>query len=194
MEDDTEGFNIGRKQEKMGLRGSHTTEINIDNVEIHAENILGNEGDGFKQAMNIFNTGRIIVGAICVGTSTTAMKEAIEYSKTRIAFGKQLAEQQAIQFMLADMDTEINAARWMVYHAAFLKDNDKPYHKEAAQCKYFASEISVNVCRKAVQIHGGYGFTKDYPVERYYREAKFNEIGEGTSEILRLLVAKNLLK
>jgi alkylation response protein AidB-like acyl-CoA dehydrogenase len=192
VEDGTKGFVIGKKEDKMGLRGSHTTEILLENVDVPGHHLLGKEGQGFKQAMHLFNDGRIWVGAISVGTARAAMETALVYAKKRTAFGKPLVAQQAIQFMLADMDTEISAARWLVYHAAFLKDQGKAYHKQAAQCKYFASEIAMRVCKNALQIHGGYGYTKDFPVERYFRNAKLNEIGEGTSEILRVLVAKNL--
>ena len=142
----------------------------------------------------MFNDGRIWVGAIGVGTAVSALEASIKYSKNRLAFKKPLAAQQAVQFMIADMDTEINAARWMVYHAACLRDRGEPYHKEAAQCKYYAAEVAMRVCKNAIQIHGGYGYLKDYPVERYFRNAKLNEIGEGASEVLRILVARELLK
>ena len=141
----------------------------------------------------MFNSGRIWVGAIGVGTAVAALEASLKYAKERETFGKPLAAHQGIQFKLADMDTEIAAARWMVSHAAWLKDQGRSHHKEAAQCKYFAAEVAMRACKEAVQIHGGYGYIKDYDVERYFRNAKLNEIGEGTSEILRLLVAKNLI-
>ena len=193
VEDGTRGLTIGPQEDKMGLRGSHTTELILENVEIPKENLLGKEGDAFKQAMLIFNSGRIWVGAISVGTASAAMEASVKYAKERETFGKPLAKHQGIQFKLADMDTEIQAARWMVCHAAWLKDQGKPHHKEAAQCKYFSAEVAMRVCKEAIQIYGGYGYIKDYDVERYFRNAKLNEIGEGTSEILRMLVAKDLL-
>jgi butyryl-CoA dehydrogenase len=194
VEDGAAGFNVGKKEDKMGLRGSHTTELFLEDARVPAGNLLGQEGGGFKQAMSVFGDGRISVGAISVGTATAAMQAALEYAKERKAFGKPLAAQQAIQFMLADMDTEISAARWMVYHAAYLKDQGRPYHKEAAQAKFFAAEVAMKVCKNAVQVHGGHGYTKDFPVERHFRNAKLSEIGEGTSEVLRALVARDLLK
>lgn len=193
LENDTEGFQIGKKEDKMGLRGSHTTQLTLEDAEVPAKNLLGQEGDGLKNALSAFSDGRIWVGAISVGNATAAMRAALEYSQERKAFGKPLSTQQAVQFMLADMDTEISAARWMVYHAAYLKDQGRSYHKEAAQAKFFAAEVAMKVCKNAIQIHGGVGYTKDFPVERYFRDAKLNEIGEGASEVLRILVARNLL-
>lgn len=194
VEDRTEGFNVGKKEDKMGLRGSHTTELILQNARVPMENLLGQEGDGFKQAMSAFADGRISVGAISVGTATAAMQASLQYSKERTAFGRPLSAQQAIGFMLADMDTEISASRWMVYHAAYLKDQGRSYHKEAAQAKFFAAETAMRVCKNAIQIHGGVGYTKEFPVERYFRDAKLNEIGEGASEVLRMLVARELLR
>ena len=194
VEGDTRGFEIGEKEDKMGLRGSHTTKLSLQDAEVPAENLLGQEGDGLKNSLSAFNSGRIWVGAISMGNATAAMHAALEYSRERTAFGKPLAAQQAVQFMLADMDTEISAARWMVYHAAFLKDQGRPYHREAAQAKFFAAEVAMRACKNAIQIHGGIGYTKDFPVERYFRDAKLNEIGEGASEVLRLLVARDMLR
>ena len=193
LENDTKGFQIGKKEDKMGLRGSHTTQLTLEHAEVPAKNLLGQEGDGLKNAVSAFSDGRIWVGAISVGNASAAMQAALEYSQERTAFGKPLAAQQAVQFMLADMDTEISAARWMVYHAAYLKDQGRPYHKEAAQAKFFAAEVAMRVCKNAIQIHGGVGYTKDFPVERYFRDAKLNEIGEGASEVLRTLVARDML-
>jgi alkylation response protein AidB-like acyl-CoA dehydrogenase len=194
LENDQKGLGIGEKEDKMGLRGSHTTQLTLEDAEVPAENLLGTEGDGLKNALAAFADGRIWVGAISVGNATAAMQAALKYSQERTAFGKPLAALQAVQFMLADMDTEISAARWMVHHAAYLKDQGRPYHKEAAQAKFFAAEVAMRVCKNAVQIHGGVGYTKEFPVERYFRDAKLNEIGEGASEVLRLLVARDLLR
>ena len=193
LENDTKGFQIGKKEDKMGLRGSHTTQLTLEHAEVPAENLLGREGEGLKNALSAFCDGRIWVGAISVGNATAAMQAALEYSQERTAFGKPLSAQQAVQFMLADMDTEISAARWMVYHAAYLKDQGRPYHKESAQAKFFAAEVAMKTCKNAIQIHGGAGYTKDFPVERYFRDAKLNEIGEGASEVLRTLVARDML-
>jgi alkylation response protein AidB-like acyl-CoA dehydrogenase len=194
LEDSTKGFEIGKKEDKMGLRGSHTTQLTLEDAQVPEENLLGREGDGLKNALSAFSDGRIWVGAISVGNATAAMQAALEYSQERTAFGKPLAAQQAVQFMLADMDTEVSAARWMVYYAAYLKDQGQPYHKEAAQAKFFAAEAAMRTCKNAIQIHGGVGYTKDFPVERYFRDAKLNEIGEGASEVLRVLVARDLLR
>jgi alkylation response protein AidB-like acyl-CoA dehydrogenase len=194
LENDTKGFEIGEKEDKMGLRGSHTTKVSLQDAEVPADNLLGQEGDGLRNSLSAFSDGRIWVGAISVGNATAAMQAALQYSQERTAFGKPLAAQQAVQFMLADMDTEISAARWMVYHAAFLKDQGRPYQREAAQAKFFAAEVAMRVCKNAIQIHGGIGYTKEFPVERYFRDAKLNEIGEGASEVLRVLVARDLLR
>jgi alkylation response protein AidB-like acyl-CoA dehydrogenase len=194
LKNDQKGFEIGEKEDKMGLRGSHTTKLSLQDAEVPADNLLGQEGDGLKNSLSAFNNGRIWVGAISVGNATAAMQAALQYSQERTAFGKPLAAQQAVQFMLADMDTEVSAARWMVYHAAYLKDQGRPYHKEAAQAKFFAAEVAMRTCKNAIQIHGGVGYTRDFPVERYFRDAKLNEIGEGASEVLRLLVARDLLR
>ena len=193
VEDGTKGFKVGKKEDKMGLRGSHTTQLHLEDAEVPAANLLGKEGEGLRQALSVFSDGRIFVGAISVGNATAAMRAALRYSQERTSFGKPLSAQQAVQFMLADMDTEISAARWMVYHAACLKDQLRPYHREAAQAKIFAAEVAMKVCKNAIQIHGGAGYTKDFPVERYFRDAKLNEIGEGASEVLRILVARDML-
>ncbi|MFC1726178.1 acyl-CoA dehydrogenase family protein [candidate division KSB1 bacterium] len=194
LENDTVGFSVIRKIETMGIRGCHCAELSLENVEIPENNVIGSENEGFKIAMNIFNDGRIAVGAISVGTAAAALEASLKYSKERLAFGKPIGAFQAVQFMLADMDTEIAAARWLVYHAAYLKEKGLKYFKQAAQAKYFAAETAMKICKNAVQIHGGMGYTKEFPVERFFRDAKLNEIGEGTSEILRILVAKELLK
>ncbi len=194
LEKGTKGLEPGKEIDLMGIRGASNTELFLKDVKVPVKNIIGDINSGFKYAMNVFNDGRIFVGAISTGTAAAAMEAALAYSKKRTAFGRPLASQQAVQFMLADMDTEINAARWMTYHAAFLKDKGKPYHRQAAQCKYFAAETAMKVCRNALQIFGGHGYTTGYPVERYFRNAKLFEIGEGASEVMRILVAKDLLK
>jgi alkylation response protein AidB-like acyl-CoA dehydrogenase len=188
------GMTVGRRENKMGLRGSHTTELVFEGVAIPACRLLGVEGAGFKMAMGILNLGRIIVGALCVGSARAALEASIVYAKERRAFGRPIANQQAIQFMLAEMNTNIAASRLLVLRAATLAAGGKPYHIEAAQAKYFASEMAMRVCSDAVQIHGGYGYTKDYDVERYFRNAKFAEIGEGTTQVLKLLIARSTLK
>ncbi len=188
------GLTVGPKENKMGLRGSHTTTLFLEDVAVSEQNILGEEGDGFRIFANVLNTGRLAVAGISIGLADAAMNASIDYAVKRQAFGKPLAQQQAVQFMIADMDTRINAARGLAYHAAHRASQGLPCFKEAAQAKYFASEVALDVCRHAVQIHGGHGYLKDYPVERYFRDAKFAEIGEGASEVLRTLVAKAILK
>ncbi|HNT30246.1 MAG TPA: acyl-CoA dehydrogenase family protein [bacterium] len=194
VDKDSKGFSIGTKEDKMGLRGSHTTEVHLNDVHVSEQLILGDAGNGFKVAMGILNGGRISLGAISIGTAVAARDAALAYAKQRKAFGKPLTDQQAVQFMLANMQIEIEAARLLVYKAASLKTQGKPYHAEAAAAKIKASEVAMQVCKDAIQIHGGYGYTRDCPVERYFRNAKLNEIGEGASEVLRILVARNLLK
>jgi alkylation response protein AidB-like acyl-CoA dehydrogenase len=193
LKSNTEGLKAGLPYEKIGLRGSQTADLYLENSVVDNCHLIGKEGDGFKQAMNIFNSGRIWVAASAVGLAQAAFEEAIKYSKQRTAFGKPLAEQQAIQFMISDMDTEIQAARFLTLYAAYLKSIGKPYHKEAAQAKYFSSETVVKTTKNALQIFGGYGLLNEYPVERFYRDAKFFEIGEGTSEILRTIAVKSIL-
>jgi alkylation response protein AidB-like acyl-CoA dehydrogenase len=156
--------------------------------------MLGVEGEGFKIAMATLDGGRIGIAAQALGIAQAAYEEALAYSKERQQFGKPISANQAIQWMLADMATQIQAARHLVYHAAWLKDNNQPYSKEASMAKLFASDISVEVTRKAIQIHGGYGYTADYAVERHYRDAKITEIYEGTSEVQRMVIAGNILR
>ncbi|OIP97478.1 hypothetical protein AUK40_03130 [Candidatus Wirthbacteria bacterium CG2_30_54_11] len=194
LEEGAAGLKVGAREDKMGMRGSHTTEIILENVQAKESQLLGAEGDGFKIAMEILNGGRISIGAISVGTAAAAMTEAVGYVKSRKAFGKALADQQAVQFKLADMDTSIQAARLLVYKAAQHKDDHKPYHKEAAQAKVFASEMATRVCLDAIQLQGGYGYTRDASSERYLRNAKLAEIGEGASEVLRMLIGRAIVK
>jgi len=194
VENNYPGFVLGKEENKLGLKASNTQELFYENCEVPEENMVGNEGDGFRQAVITLDEGRIGIGALALGIAQGAFDRAREYSKERVQFGKPISEQQAIQFKLADMATEIEAARLLVYQAAWLKDHNKPFSKQSAMCKLFASEAAMRVTNQAIQIHGGYGFIKDYPVERYYRDAKLMTIGEGTSEIQRLVIARHALK
>ena len=189
-----EGFVIGKKEDKLGVRASDTRLISIDNCRVPKENLLGKENEGFKQALITLDGGRIGIGAMAVGLAQAAMEKAAAYSKERIAFGQPIGEFQSIRGMLSDMATEIYAARLMVHEVALLRDHKKPYTKQAAMAKLFASEMAMRATKNAIQIFGGYGFCKDYPVERYWRDAKLTVIGEGTSEILRMVISRELLK
>lgn len=193
FEKDTPGFSLGSKDEKLGMRGSDWGTLQFDNAKIPAENLIGKEGEGFKYFMQTLDNGRISIGALGVGIAQGALDKALQYAKERRQFGKSLSEFQAIQFMLADMAMEIEAARLLVYNAARLKLAGLPFSKEAAMAKLFASEVASKAANRAIQIHGGYGYTKDFPVERYLRDAKLCEIGEGTSEIQRMVIARNIL-
>lgn len=188
------GFKIGKEENKLGMRASNTQELFFEDCQVPAENLMGKEGDGFKQAVITLDEGRIGIGALALGIAQGAYDRAREYAKERVQFGKPISAQQAIQFKLANMATEIEASRLLIYQAAWLKDQNKPFSKESAMCKLFASETAMRVTNDAIQIHGGYGFIKDYPVERYYRDAKLTTIGEGTSEIQRLVIARHILK
>lgn len=188
------GFSAGRKEDKLGWRASDTRELLFDNVEVPAENLLGTEGLGFINFMKTLDAGRVGIAALSLGIAEGAFNEALKYAAQRKQFGQAIANFQGIQFQLSDMATEIEAAKHLVYHAAWLAQNKKPYSREAAMAKLFASELAMRATIKAVQIHGGYGYTKDYPVERFMRDAKICEIGEGTSEIQRLVIARSLLK
>jgi len=188
------GIVIGKKENKLGLRASDTRQISFDNCKVPAANLLGRENEGFKYAMQILDGGRIGIGAMALGLGQAAFEKATAYSKERKAFGQQIADFQAIRWYIADMATEIHAARLMVHHAAELKDAGKPYVKEAAMAKLFASEMAMRACNKAIQIFGGYGYLMDYPVERYWRDCKLTEIGEGTSEVQRLVISREVLK
>ena len=188
------GFKLGKKEKKLGLRASNTQELIYENLQVPAENLLGKEGEGFKQAVQTLDEGRIGIGALALGIAQGAFERSARYAKERVQFGKPIAAQQAIRFKLADMATEIAAARHLVYHAAWLKDSGKPFVKESAMAKLYASEVGMRVTNEAIQIHGGYGYTKDYPLERFYRDAKLMTIGEGTSEVQRLVIAKQILE
>lgn len=187
---DAEGFTIIDNYEKMGLNASNTTELVLDNVRVPKENLLGVRGNGFKQFLVTLDGGRIGIGAMAVGIAQGAYERALQYSKERKQFGKTLSEFQVIQFKLADMAMKIELARNMVYKAAWLKDEGRAFSKEAAMCKLYASEIAMEVANEAVQIHGGYGYMREYEVERMMRDAKLLEIGEGTSEVQRMVIAK----
>ena len=190
---ETPGLHIGPPEKKMGLRGSPTNAIGFENVHVPTENLLGSLGRGLPQALKVLDGGRISIGALSIGLAQAALDEALRYSKERRAFGEPIANKQAVQWMLADAGTEIQAARWMVFHAAWLKDQGRPFATEAAMAKLFASEMAERVCRNAIQIHGGYGYSQEFPVERIYRDARLMTIGEGTSEIQRLVIARRLL-
>ena len=187
---DAEGFTIINNYEKMGLNASNTTELILDNVRVPKENLLGARGNGFKQFLVTLDGGRIGIGAMAVGIAQAAYDRALQYSKERKQFGKTLSQFQVTQFKLADMALKIELARNMVYKAAWLKDQGRPFSKEAAMCKLFASEIAMENANEAIQIHGGYGYMKEYEVERYMRDAKLLEIGEGTSEVQRMVIAR----
>ena len=188
------GFRSGKKEDKLGWRASDTRELIMEDVEVPAENMLGEEGQGFVNFMRTLDSGRIGIAALSLGIAEGAFEQALTYAGVRHQFGKPIASFQGVQFQLSDMATEIEAGRHLVYHAAWLAQNGKPFGKQAAMAKLFCSELCMRATIKAVQIHGGYGYTRDYPVERMMRDAKICEIGEGTSEIQRLVIARHLLK
>jgi butyryl-CoA dehydrogenase len=194
VEKGTPGFSVGKKEDKMGMRASDTSELIFEDCRIPKGNLVGKEGMGFKIAMSALDGGRIGIASQAVGIGQACLEEAIKYSKQRKQFGKPICEFQAIQWTLADMATEIEAARLLTYKAAFAKDKGLRFSKEAAQAKLFASEAAVKASINAVQIHGGYGYMKEYDVERYFRDSKLTEIYEGTSEVQRLVIAASVLK
>lgn len=187
------GMKAGRKEDKLGMRASETTEVILEDCRIPFDNSLGDIGDGFVQALKILDGGRISIAALGLGIAEGALKESIKYSKERHQFGKPIADFQGISFKLAEMATKVEAAKQLIKNAAELKNNNQPMTKESAMAKYYSSEIAVEVATDAVQIFGGYGYTKDYPVEKYYRDSKLCTIGEGTSEIQKLVISKLLL-
>lgn len=187
------GIRVGKKENKLGFRASDTVQLVFENVKVPAANLLGKEGDGLKQALAVLDSGRVGVAALAVGLARGALEASVRYAKERKAFGKALGEFQGIQFKLADMATEIEAARLLTLRAADDKALGKPLTLTAAYAKYFASEVAQRAATEAVQIHGGYGYIKEFPVEKYYRDAKLLTIGEGTSEIQRMVIAKNIL-
>ncbi len=194
VERGTPGFTGGKKENKLGMRASETAEMIFDNCRIPAENMLGEEGDGFIQAMKVLDGGRISIAALSLGTAHGALDAAVKYSKEREQFGKPISSFQAIAFKLADMATELEAAELLTFKAADLKNKGEKVTQAGAMAKLYASEVAVRVCNEAVQIFGGYGFTKDFPVEKFYRDVKLCTIGEGTSEIQRLVISNNLMK
>ncbi|MHC0035882.1 acyl-CoA dehydrogenase family protein [Pseudoneobacillus sp. C159] len=189
---DAKGFKIIDNYEKMGLNASNTTELVFEDVHVPTENLLGRKGEGFKQFLVTLDGGRIGIGAMAVGIAQAAYEKALQYAKERKQFGRSLSQFQAIQFKLADMALKIELARNMVYKAAWLKDQGRKFSKEASMCKLYASEICMEVTSQAVQIHGGYGYMKDYHVERFMRDAKLLEIGEGTSEVQRIVISREI--
>lgn len=193
VEKGTPGFSVGKKENKLGMRASETTQLIFENCEVPAENLIGEEGEGFRQAMKILEGGRISIAALSCGLAMGCLESSLEYSQQRKQFGKAIADFQAIQFKLADMATELEAARLLTYRSARLKDAGQPIAQAASMAKLFSSEIATKASNEAVQIFGGYGFVKDYPVEKYYRDVKLLTIGEGTSEVQRIIIARNLL-
>ena len=194
VEKDFEGFSIGKKEDKLGIRGSSTTELVMNNCVVPKENLIGQEGKGFGIAMKTLDGGRIGIAAQALGIAEGAYEEAVNYMKERKQFNRPLAAFQGLQWMIAEMDTKIEAARHLVYKAAWLKENKLPYSVDAAKAKLFAAEVAMDVTTKAVQIHGGYGYTKEYPVERMMRDAKITEIYEGTSEVQKMVIAGAALR
>ena len=190
---DTPGLTIAPAEKKMGLKGSPTHAVTYDDVHVPHDYLLGTENYGLRQTLTVLDGGRVGIGALAVGLAQAAYEEAVKYAKQRHTFGKLLAEHQAIQWMIADATTQIEAARLLVYKAAWLKQNDKSYFKEASMAKLFATEVAEKVCFNAIQIHGGYGYSAEYPVERIYRDQRLMTIGEGTSEIQRLVIARSVL-
>lgn len=194
IEKGTPGFASGRKENKLGMRASETAELIFDNCRVSDDNRLGEVGEGFIQAMKILDGGRISIGALSLGIAKGAYEAALKYSKERHQFGKPISSFQAIAFKLADMATEIEASELLLHKAAFLKNNHKPMTKLGAMAKMYASEVCVKVSSEAIQIHGGYGYTKDFPVEKFYRDSKLCTIGEGTTEIQKLVISRDVLK
>jgi alkylation response protein AidB-like acyl-CoA dehydrogenase len=190
---DTPGFSVGRLEEKLGLHASATGELLFENARVPAENLLGPRGDGFRTFLKILDGGRISIGALAVGLAQAALDASIPYAQTREQFGRPIGSFQGVAFMIADMATEIEAARQMVWRAAWLKDQGRDYGLAAAEAKLFASEVSSRATNNGIQIHGGYGYVEEYKVERYLRDAKLTEIGEGTSQVQRLVIARKIL-
>ena len=194
IEKGTPGFTTGKKENKLGMRASETAEQIFTNCKIHKSQMIGNEGDGFVQALKVLDGGRISIASLALGIAKGALEASIKYSKERKQFGKAISEFQGIAFKLADMATKIEAAELLIFKAADLKNRHQKVTRESASAKYYASEIATEVANDAVQIFGGYGYTKDFPVEKFYRDAKLCTIGEGTSEIQKVVIARELLK
>jgi alkylation response protein AidB-like acyl-CoA dehydrogenase len=193
LEKGMRGFSIGKKEDKLGIRATDTAELIFEDVEVPAENLIGEEGKGYRQSMSILDGGRVSIAGFSLGVAAGALESSLKYAKEREQFKQPIANFQAIQWMLADGFTDLEAARLLTYRAAFLEDQGKKIPKESAMAKLFSSELAVRASRTAVQIHGGYGFTKDYPVEKYYRDCMLATIGEGTSEIQRWIIAQKVL-
>ncbi|MDP2414858.1 MAG: acyl-CoA dehydrogenase [Daejeonella sp.] len=194
IEKGTPGFTHGKKENKLGMRASETTELIFDNCRVPKENLLGKEDEGFKQAMYVLDGGRISIAALSLGMAKGALQAAVSYSKERYQFGQPISSFQGISFKIADMATEVEAAELLIMQAADLKNRGKNVTRESAMAKYFASEVCVRTATEAVQIFGGYGYTKDFPVEKFYRDSKLCTIGEGTSEIQKIVIAREILK
>jgi len=192
VEKGTPGLKMGIEEDKLGMRGSITSEIILEDCRVPAENMVGDPGRGFTGAMSILDRGRVAIAALAVGLAQGAFDECVSYAKQRVQFGKPIASNQAVQWMLADMATGIDAARLLVHRAAWMEQNGMEFSKEASMAKLFASELGVKAATTAIQIHGGYGYTKEYPVERFFRDSKLYTIGEGTSEVQRMVIAKKL--
>jgi alkylation response protein AidB-like acyl-CoA dehydrogenase len=190
----TPGLHIALPEKKMGLKGSPTHAVTYEDVRVPANYLVGQRSQGLQQTLSVLDGGRILIAGLTVGIARAAFEEALAYAQERQAFGKPIANFQAIQWMLADAATEIHAARLMVYHAAYLKDSGKPFSQHACMAKLFASEMAERVCRNAIQIFGGYGYSREYPVERLYRDVRLMAIGEGTSEINRLVIARHIMR
>ena len=193
VETDTPGFKVGKVEDKFGLKGSPTSQLFFEDCRIPKESLLGSEGEGFKQILEVLDGGRISIGAMALGLGQAALEASIKYARERQQFGHPIAEFQAVQWMIADAATRLEAARLLVYKAAYLEHQGEKFTKEAAMGKLFASEAAELACYNAMQIHAGYGYTKDYPVERFYRDNRLTQIGEGTSEIQRLVIARQIL-
>ena len=190
MPADAAGFSVGRLEDKMGLHASATGELRFDGVRVPDANLLGEEGAGFRAFLKVLDGGRISIAALALGLSQAALDAAVPYAKEREQFGRPIGTFQGVAFMIADMATEIEAARALVYRSAWLKDQGRDYSLASAQAKLYASEVSSRVTNAAIQVHGGYGYTEDYKVERFLRDAKLTEIGEGTSQVQRLVIAQ----
>lgn len=189
---DTPGFEVGPPEKKMGLHGAWSHAVSLDNVRVPLENLLGEEGRGLHQSLQVLDGGRIAIAALALGIGRAAYEAALRYARERQTFGKPLFDHQAIQFKLAEMATQLEAARWLIYRAAWLKDQGLPYTKEGAMAKLVATEAAEFVTREAIQIHGGYGYSREYEVERMYRDARLMSIGEGTTEVMKMVIGKRL--
>jgi len=194
VEKGTPGFSSGKKEDKLGMRASETAELVFDNCRIHKDNLIGKEGDGFIQSLKILDGGRISIGALSLGISKGAYEASLKYAKERVQFGKSISSFQGISFKLSEMATDIEASELLIHKAAFLKNNGEKVTTLGAMAKMYASEACVKIASEAVQIHGGYGYTKEFPVEKFYRDSKLCTIGEGTTEIQKVVISRNILK